>query len=109
MKEITLKVGKFAPGGPSNGGFSDTKKVKFEGEELARYRQGDNRGTDKFLYRAKDGRLLLYVHDFNNWQGKTNTKTLDEVTEDEVIENHPQLAQRSGIKETWELDEVLGG
>lgn len=107
MKTVMLIVGSSAPGHPTDGGYSRTKTVEFRGEKLAGYRDGDTRGIKKKLYRTEDGRLILWKHDFSRWQGEHNRRTIEEVTEEEVIENHEQLAQIADIKKTWSLDEVL--
>ena len=54
-----------------------TRPVEFTAEELAklttfgehRGSPSDTRGVTETLYRADDGRLLVYVEDWSRWQG----------------------------------------
>ena len=78
MDTISLKVGTYSVG---NGGIVQdaTRPVEFEGEQVAQTHvygtdrvgsPSDTRGTTETLYRAADGRLVVYVEDWSKWQGE---------------------------------------
>lgn len=105
METKTVYVGLIVAG---TEGFKRTRKVKFTGEKLATYSdQANHRGLSKTLYRNDDGELLLHVRNWSNWQNESTNKTLKKVTEDYIIEDHPVLAQQSGIKDYYEVREVV--
>ena len=93
MQEIKLSVGRISTS--RNGTINDdgTKEVRFHGEELGSLsipgydnhnQLTDTRGTSQTLYRAKDGRLLVHVHEWSNWQGESTIYTLHLVVEEDL-------------------------
>jgi len=95
-----------------------TRPVEFVGEELARttffgtHKGGttDTRGVTETLYRADDGRLLVYVEEWSRWQGEANHFRLHRVTEDDLGVNgqFEVLGREAGFGRSLTLDEALG-
>jgi hypothetical protein len=118
MKKITVQVGSIVSG--SSGQTNDNRQdVVFVGEELAsrtEYGTGhdgvtitDTRGVTQTLYRAEDGRLVVHVKDWSNWQGEPNTYTLLPVTESALQPGGPfeLLGAEAGFGRPLTLDEAL--
>mgnify|MGYP000940831319 CR=1 FL=1 len=69
----------------------DRRAVEFIGEEVGHLttygydsKRGaltDTRGTTETLYRTEDGRLVVHVKDWSQWQGEPTTESLRAVTE----------------------------
>jgi hypothetical protein len=72
----------------------DRRAVEFIGEEVGRLttygyddkrgRLTDTRGTTETLYRTEDGRLVVHVKDWSQWQGEPNTETLQTANETDL-------------------------
>lgn len=95
-----------------------TRKVGFEGKELAQYceygddkndKPTDTRGVRETLYRAEDGRLIVHVENWSNWQGEPTTYSLQEVTEADLGLDGQfwQLGAEAGFGRLLTLDEAL--
>jgi hypothetical protein len=116
MGKITVKVGSIT-------GFSSftqelTREVEFVSEELAsRTVYGlsdkgyltDTRGVTETLYKTEDGRLVVHVKDWSNWQGEPNVYSLVEVTEADLNVNgrFEDLGREAGYGRPLTLDEAL--
>lgn len=132
METITVIVGSLNAGGEGTV-LDGTRQVQFEGQRLATVHQtgtGDGQeadkpsslaawaiakksrpaaeqewGTDKTetLYRASDGRLLVYVQDWTHFQEGPAVYTLDQVTEQDLscTGRFAQLGQEAGL---WRAD-----
>ena len=117
MEHITLKIGIVTATGSVQQDL--TRDVEFEGEELARRkvygysdRTGevtDTRGITETLYRADDGRLVVYVEEWSHWQGEPNRYHLVEVTEADLGVNgrFEALGREAGFGRSLTLDEAL--
>ena len=118
MEKITVRIGTIQSGG-SGIVQNTTRDVEFEGEELARRkvygysdRTGevtDTRGITETLYRADDGRLVVYVEEWSHWQGEPNRYHLVEVTEADLGVNgrFEALGREAGFGRSLTLDEAL--
>ncbi len=117
MDKITVRIGTLAV---SNGGREQdlTRVVEFIGEQLAiRTEAGvgrgseitDTRGVTETLYRAEDGRLVVYVEDWSHWQNEPNTYTLHVVTEADLQPGgrFERLGYESDYGRALTLDEAL--
>ena len=115
---ITLKVGRIES--LANGVRQDgTRDVEFEGEEVGRRtiygysdRTGkptDTRGITETLYRAADGRLLVYTEDWSCWAGEGNDYALVVATPEDLGPTGPfaGLGHEAGFGRPLTLDEVL--
>ena len=117
MEHITLRIGIVTATGSVQQDL--TREVEFVGEELARRkiygysdRTGevtDTRGITETLYRAEDGRLVVYVEEWSHWQGEPNRYHLFEVTEDDLGVNgrFEALGREAGFGRPLTLDEAL--
>jgi len=117
MEHITLRIGTRTATGSVTQDL--TRDVEFEGEELARRKEygysdrtggvTDTRGTTETLYRAADGRLVVYVEEWSHWQGEPNRYHLLEVTEDDLGVNgrFEALGREAGFGRPLTLDEAL--
>ena len=83
MEQHEVYVGSVQAG--NSGQVLDTRKlVKFEGEQLASYFEPgthkgnvtDTRGVNQLLFRAADGRLVIFEENWSNWQGEPSSSTL---------------------------------
>jgi len=117
VDKITVRIGTLAV---SNGGREQdlTRVVEFIGEQLAiRTEAGvgrgseitDTRGVTETLYRAEDGRLVVYVEDWSHWQNEPNTYTLHVVTEADLQPGgrFERLGYESDYGRALTLDEAL--
>ena len=96
----------------------NTREVEFVAEQLAKlteYGMGrdggvtDTRGVTETLYRTDDGRLVVHVKDWSNWQSEPTTYSLHEVTEAD-LEGDGQfwaLGLEAGYGRPLTLDEAL--
>ena len=104
----------------SNSGIvqDSTKTVEFQAETLGNLRTygdgrdgnpTDTRGTDETLYRTDDGRLVVHVEDWSQWQGEPSIYTLHEVTEADLQPNgrFEALGAEAGYGRPLTLDEAL--
>ena len=117
MEHITLRIGTRTATGSVTQDL--TRDVEFVGEELARRkvygysdRTGevtDTRGITETLYRADDGRLVVYVEEWSRWQGEPNRYHLVEVTEADLGVNgrFEALGREAGFGRPLTLDEAL--
>lgn len=116
MDKITVKIGT----GTGGSSFTQdlTREVEFVGEELAsRTIYGtsdkgyltDTRGVTSTLYKTEDGRLVVAVKDWSNWQGEANTYSLEAVTEADLGANgrFEELGREAGMGRPLTLDEAL--
>lgn len=118
MAEIEVYVGLVET---MNGGtVQDTrKKVIFEGEKLGCYREYGQkeghltsaRGTTETLYDAADGRLVVLVDNWSNWEGEPSTETLVEVKPGDLEPGGRfyALACACGLGRPLTLEEALDG
>ena len=83
MEQHEVYVGSVQAG--NSGQVLDTRKlVKFEGEQLASYFEPgthrgqvtDTRGVNQLLYRAADGRLIVFEENWSHWQNEPTSSTL---------------------------------
>ncbi|HEY73324.1 MAG TPA: hypothetical protein G4N99_08645 [Thermoflexia bacterium] len=117
MDKVTVLVGSVVAG--SSGQTNDnTQEAEFEAEELAsrtEYGLGrgggitDSRGVTETLYKTSDGRLVVHVEGWSNWQGEPNTYTLHEVTEADlgVAGQWAALGAEAGYGRPLTLDEAI--
>lgn len=117
MDKVTVLVGSVVAG--SSGQVNDnTQEVEFEGEELAsrtEYGLGrgggitDSRGVTETLYKTSDGRLVVHVESWSNWQGEPNIYTLHEATEAEMSATGrwAALGAEAGYGRPLTLDEAI--
>jgi len=118
MEKITVRIGSVV-GMSSGRTLDDTREVEFVGEELATRRTyglsdrtgglTDTRGVDETLYKAEDGRYIVYVEEWSHWQGEPNHYHLVEVTEDDLGVNgrFEALGAEAGFGRPLTLDEAL--
>lgn len=119
MDTITVLVGSVVAG--SGGQVNDTRRpVEFAGEELGTYREygegrdgvgiTDTRGVTETLYKAEDGRLIVHVKDWSNWQGEPTTESVHEVTAADLgaTGQFSALGLECGYGRPLTLEEVLG-
>jgi len=117
MEQITVWVGTVEGGSTVH--LDATREVQFTGEELAklstpgRSDRGDitdSRGVTETLYRAEDGRLVVHVKDWSQWQGEPTTYSLREVTDADLGANgeFEALGHEAGYGRPLTLDEALG-
>ena len=113
METIRLEIGSSVV---NNSGrvIEDWRPVEFEGEKLAETHphsgaRSDTRGTVQTLYRAADGRLVVYVYNWSRWQGEPDTKQLCEVSEADLSPTgrFAQLGHEAGFWDTMTLDQAL--
>ncbi|OGO41597.1 MAG: hypothetical protein A2Z04_06735 [Chloroflexi bacterium RBG_16_57_9] len=118
MEKIVLRIGTIV--GMSSGHTQDTtREVEFMGEVLSHYtayddsnRSGgptDTRGVSQTLYRAEDGRLIVYVEDWSHWQGEPSHYYLLAVDKDDLGVNgrFEELGRGAGFGRALTLDEAL--
>ncbi len=81
METIKLSIGTVAVVGSQE--QDDLRPVEFVGEEVGSRRwftdERGTRGTDETLYEVEDGRLVVYVEDWSQWQGEPTTRKLVQV------------------------------
>ena len=117
MEEIKLNIG--IEQHMRDGRLQDlTRPVEFTGEELAELTTfgehkgspSDTRGVTETLYRAEDGRLLVYVAEWSRWQGEANHYTLEQVEESdlETTGRFEALGREADFGRPLTLDEALG-
>jgi hypothetical protein len=92
--------------------------AEFDGERVAevnlfgthRGKVTDTRGTRQALYRTADGRLVVHVEDWSNWQGEGSHCRLHEVHAVDLgpIGKFAELGQEAGMGRPLTLDEALG-
>ncbi len=88
--------------------------VAIEGEELAHRTaydeaNSDTRGSRETLFRLDDGRLVVHVFTWSNWQGESSHYEIVPVTEID-LENGGRfewLGQLAGFGKELSLDEYL--
>jgi len=119
MNQITVTIGRVVSIGSSSRQQDDTREVQFEGEQLAIHtdygsnprsgRPTDTIGVTRTLYRAQDGRYLVYIEDWSHWVGSTNTYQLVEVKQADLGPTGPYalLGQEAGLSRPLTLDEAL--
>jgi len=118
METITVEVGQVVA--LSSGAVQESlRTVEFEGEGLAQRneygysaRSGgltDTRGIKETLYRADDGRFVVYVEEWSRWQGEPNTSALFVVGEGDlgVGGEFEALGREAGMGRALTLDEAL--
>ena len=97
----------------------DRRTVEFFGEEVGHLttygydsKRGaltDTRGTTETLYRTEDGRLVVHVKDWSQWQGEPNIESLHQITEAdfEPGARYEALGAACGFGRPLTLDEAL--
>jgi hypothetical protein len=113
MSKIVVLVGSVTVG--NNATLDTTRKVEFDGEEIATYREAgthegqvtDTRGVVETLYKTDDGRLIVHANDWSHWQREPTIYSLHEVTEETLRERFPFLADEAGMGRPLTLDEAL--
>jgi hypothetical protein len=102
-----------------NGISQDNRReVRFKAEELGRlttYGEGrnggltDTRGVTETLYRTADGRLVVHVKDWSQWQGEPTTEWLTSVSEADLQPGgrFEDLGDACGFGRPLTLEEVL--
>lgn len=102
-----------------NGISQDNRReVHFEAEELARlttYGQGrnggitDTRGVTETLYKTADGRLVVHVKDWSNWQGEPTTEYLTGVSAVDLgpTGRYADLGDAAGYGRPLTLEEAI--
>jgi hypothetical protein len=103
----------------SSGRTQDNRRpVTFEGEQLAtrteygydskRGHLTDTRGVTETLYRTADGRMVVHVKDWSQWQGEPNTESLHEVSEGDLQAGaFEALGREAGLGRPLTLAEAL--
>ena len=96
----------------------DARPVEFIGEKLATLdfpsepgKSGSqNRGVIETLYRAEDGRLVVYIDAWSHWQGESDDLSLIPVKEAdlEVGGQFEALGREAGFGRPLTLDEAVG-
>ena len=117
MDKVTVSIGTVEA---TSGGVTqnNTREVEFAGEELAEHtlygrgRNGgitDSRGVTETLYKTEDGRLVVHVKEWSQWQGEPNIYSLVEVTEADLGPNgrFEALGAEAGLGRPLTLDEAL--
>lgn len=117
MNTIEVLIGRID--GTASGLVQDsTRKVEFEGEELATLtlydrnedgRLTDLRGVKEALYRTDDGRLIVHSEDWSKWAGEPTEYELIEVTEGDLQPGgrFDRLGEQAGFGRSLTLDEAL--
>jgi hypothetical protein len=116
MEKVTVQVGSLAV--LSNGARQDSRRpVEFVGEQLAtrtEYGSGDHgltdtRGVTETLYKAEDGRFIVYVEDWSRWQGEPNHYSLREASAEDLGPGgrYEDLGREAGMGRPLTLDEAL--
>ena len=97
----------------------DRRTVEFIGEEVGhlttygydakRGNLTDTRGTTETLYRTEDGRLVVHVKDWSQWQGEPNIEGLHKITEADFLPGarYEALGAMCGFGRPLTLDEAL--
>ena len=114
MEQITILTGSIVTGN-SGQTLDTTREVCFDGELVGTYKEPgmhkgsptDTRGTVQTLYRTEDGRLIVHVERWSNWQGEPNTYTVHQVDLADLERDHPFLADVCGFGQPLTLDQAL--
>lgn len=116
MEKVQVKIGSVTVG--SCGLSQDTTRtVEFVGEELAWRTQAgehrsqitDIRGVTETLYKTDDGRLVIFVEDWSQWEDGPVTYSLSQVTEADLgVGGHFEvLGAKMNFERPLTLDEAL--
>lgn len=105
MQKQTVYIGR--EGNRDSNIGDQTRAVEFEGEQLAKARNGDTRGTTKMLYRTAKG-FVIHVKNWSRWAGEsTSSELVGPVDEKELSDKFPELARKADLEVPASLDEVL--
>ncbi len=97
----------------------DRRTVEFVGEVLGhlttygydakRGQLTDTRGTTETLYRVEDGRMVVHVKDWSQWQGEPTTETLQTTSEVDLQPggHFEALGAACGFGRPLTLDEAI--
>jgi len=89
------------------------KPVMFRGEELGRIttleRDNGSRGYTETLYRAEDGRLIIYSSNWSRWQDEFSYYSIEQVQEDDLRlgGEFEKLGFECGFANFLSLDDAL--
>jgi hypothetical protein len=118
MDKIKVLVGRVEYLQDGRESSDQTRAVEFAGELLAKLqlfgshkgRPTDTRGTDQALYGAEDGRLVVHVRDWSNWQGEPTEYALLDVTAEDLgpMGDYAELGEAAGMGRALTLDEATG-
>jgi hypothetical protein len=89
------------------------KPVAFRGRQLSELTtyegSDDSRGCTETLYEVDDGRLIVHISDWSNWQGESSYYNVEEVEESDLRPGgeFEQLGFESNLSDALSLDEAL--
>jgi len=111
MGKITVQIGYETH--YSSGTVDGRSPVEFEGKKLAHRRipfdNKGNRGQVKTLYRTEDGRYLVHIKTWSQWQNEGNDYTLVEATPEDLDAGgkFEYLGREANLARPLTLDEAL--
>ena len=117
VEKIRLQIGTVERGNAFT--QDNTRPVEFVGELVYSRRElgyddrtgrlSDTRGVTESLYKAEDGRLLVYTEDWSRWQGEPSTYSVHQVTVEDLQPGgqYEGLGHEAGYGRPLTLDEAL--
>ena len=109
MESIRVRVG--SETSTSSGAYRDlTQMAEFTGEKIGSWCDGldDSRGVEETLYKAEDGRLVVHVRQWSNWQGESTRYHLQPIEQADLEPggSFEFLGAAAGMSRPMTLDEA---